>query len=103
MTTPAHPHHLSKSRFVAGWQCHKLLWWKVHERDAVELQPDIVLQDRFDQGKQVTELARTLFHDGVLIDLPRSEIDARLESTKLSLDFGAPIIRSCVRYPCGPG
>jgi hypothetical protein len=26
MTTPARPHRLSKSRFVAGCQCHKLLW-----------------------------------------------------------------------------
>jgi hypothetical protein len=50
---------LSKSRFVAGTQCHKLLWWKVHEPDAVELQPNKVLQDRFDQGTQVTEIART--------------------------------------------
>ena len=51
-----------------------------------------MLQDRFDQGKQVTELARTLFPDGILIDSPRLEIDTRLESTKLSLDFGAPVI-----------
>ena len=27
---------LSKSRFVAGVQCPKLLWWIVHEPDAVE-------------------------------------------------------------------
>ena len=47
------PHRLSKSRYTAGLQCHKLLWWKVHEPKAVELQPDIVLQDRFDQGAQV--------------------------------------------------
>ena len=61
---------LSKSRFVAGVQCHKLLWWKVHEPDAVELQPDKVLQDRFDQGQQVGKLAWTLFPGGLLIDLP---------------------------------
>jgi hypothetical protein len=48
------PIHLSKSRFVAGTQCHKLLWWKVHEPGAVELQPDKVLQDRFDQGAIIT-------------------------------------------------
>ncbi|MHC4769512.1 MAG: DUF2779 domain-containing protein, partial [Planctomycetota bacterium] len=60
---------LSKSRFVAGSQCHKLLWWKVHEPDAEELQPDKVLQDRFDQGRAVGELARTLFPGGRLIDL----------------------------------
>ena len=44
--TDAQQQCLSKSRFVAGVQCHKLLWWKVHEPDAVELQPDKVLQDR---------------------------------------------------------
>ena len=30
---------LSKSKFQAGRQCHKLLWWKVHEPDAPELTP----------------------------------------------------------------
>ncbi len=35
MTTPARPHRLSKSRFVAGCQCHKLLWWRVHEPNSV--------------------------------------------------------------------
>src|SRR3989475_9838618 len=43
MTTTAA--RLSKSRFVTGCQCHKLLWWTVHEPDAVELQPDKGLQD----------------------------------------------------------
>ncbi len=83
---------LSKSRFVAGIQCHKFLWWKVHEPKAKELQPDIVLQDRFDQGKQVGALARTRFPEGTLIDLPHYEVDARLEATRLALDFAAPAI-----------
>jgi predicted RecB family nuclease len=60
---------LTKSLFTAGQQCHKLLWWKAHEPGAVELQPDKVLQDRFDQGAQVGALARNEFAGGVLIDL----------------------------------
>ena len=83
---------LSKSRFVAGIQCHKLLWWKVHEPDAVELQPNIVLQDRFDQGSQVGELAQTRFPGGTLIDFPYREVDAKIEATRLALDFAAPAI-----------
>ncbi len=82
MTTPTRPHGLSKSRFVAGCQCHKLLWWKVHEPKAEELQPDIVLQDRFDQGQQVGEMARDRFPGGVLIDFPHREVDARIAATK---------------------
>jgi hypothetical protein len=30
---------LSKSRVLAGLQCHKRLWWTVHELGAPELQP----------------------------------------------------------------
>jgi predicted RecB family nuclease len=83
---------LSKSRFVAGSQCHKLLWWKVHERDAPELQPDKVLQDRFDQGTQVGELARTLFPGGVLIDLPYRDYEGKVAATEEALAAGAPVI-----------
>ena len=85
-------HYLSKSRFVAGWQCPKLLWWKVHEPNAVELQPDRVLQDRFDQGEQVGQLARQQFPGGVLIDLPHTAVQERLAATQAALDAGAPAI-----------
>ena len=85
-------HYLSKSRFVAGWQCPKLLWWKVHEPDAVELQPDRVLQDRFDQGEQVGQLARLQFPGGMLIDLPHTAVQERLAATQAALDAGAPAI-----------
>lgn len=83
---------LSKSRFVAGWQCHKLLWWKVHEPNAPELQPDKVLQDRFDQGEEVGRLARAQFPGGVLIDLPHNAIEDRLAATRAALDSDAPAI-----------
>lgn len=69
------PPTLSKSRFVAGWQCHKQLWLRVHEKDAPELQIDVVLQDRFDQGAEVGVLARREFPGGVLIDLPSDHPD----------------------------
>src|SRR6266487_3071301 len=86
------PHRLSKSRYTAGVQCHKLLWWKVHEPLAVELQPDKVLQDRFDQGKQVGEIARGRFPGGVLIDLPHTAVDERVRRTRQLIDDGAPAI-----------
>lgn len=60
-------HRLTKSRFVAGFQCPKLLWWKVHEPAAKELEPGIVLRDLFDQGLLVDERARAEWPDGVLV------------------------------------
>src|SRR5437879_2147088 len=90
MTTQAA--RLSKSRFVTGCQCHKLLWWTVHEPDAVELQPDKVLQDLFDQGRQVGEVARARYPGGVLIDLPHHAGAERVAATEKALDAGAPAI-----------
>ena len=87
----AMPPNLSKSRFVAGWQCHKQLWLRVHEKDAPELQVDVVLQDRFDQGAEVGALARTVFPGGVLIDLPHDD-PARVDATRRALEAGAPSV-----------
>lgn len=83
---------LSKSRFVAGCQCHKLLWWTVHEPDAPELQPDKVLQDLFDQGRQVGEVARTRYASGVLIDLPHTAGPERAAATREALAGGAQAV-----------
>ena len=83
---------LSKSRYVAGVQCHKLLWLKVNEPDAEELQPNKVLQDLFDQGRQVGKLATEEFPGGVLIDFPYNSIEERLAATREAIDGGAPAI-----------
>jgi hypothetical protein len=48
-------YRLSKSRFTAGVQCHRQLWWRVHEPHAPELRPDADLQAVFDMGNQVPE------------------------------------------------
>ncbi|HEX7939932.1 MAG TPA: DUF2779 domain-containing protein [Gemmatimonadaceae bacterium] len=84
--------NLSKSLFVAGVQCHKLLWWQVHEPLAPELQPDKVLQDRFDQGAQVGELARREFPGGVLIDAKATSIEGRIAATQEAMAGDAPAI-----------
>ena len=83
---------LSKSRFTAGCQCHKLLWWKVHDKNAVELQPDKVLNDLFDQGRQVGEAARRRYPGGVLIDLPHNKGKERVAMTEKAIADGAPAI-----------
>src|SRR6266496_6156174 len=83
---------LSKSRFTSGLQCHKKLWWEVHEPDAKELQPDRVLQDLFDQGRLVGEAARQRYPGGVLIDLPHHAGAERVAATKAALASGAPAV-----------
>src|SRR4051794_22686231 len=80
---PERLYQLSKSRFVAGKQCHKLLWWRVHDRDAPELQPDIVLQDLFDQGVEVGKRARDEFPGGTLIDFPYDAFAEKVAATRV--------------------
>jgi predicted RecB family nuclease len=64
----------------------------VHEPGARELQPGKVLQDRFDQGRQVGDIARDRFAGGVLIDLPHDAVERRLRETQDALERGAPAI-----------
>jgi predicted RecB family nuclease len=89
---PAQPHRLSKSRVIAGLQCHKLLWWTVHEPSAPELQTDPMTQAVMDRGTRVGQLARTYVPGGVLIDLPYDAYSERFAHTHEALQNGAPAI-----------
>jgi hypothetical protein len=55
---------LSKSRFVAGCQCLKRLYWQVHEPE-LAAQPDGATEAIMQQGHEVGMLARQLFPGGV--------------------------------------
>jgi hypothetical protein len=90
MPSRDHP-RLSKSRYVAGYQCPKLLWWTVYEPDAKELQPDAVLRDLFDQGRLVGERARAEWAGGVLIEGDHHD-PARIPRTRAALEAGAPVL-----------
>src|SRR5882672_10740214 len=84
------PPRLTKSSFVTGCQCQKLLWWKTYEPGAEELKPDKVLLDRFDQGRHVTVLARERFPGATLI--PNGTDQTRIEGTRFAIDFDTPVI-----------
>lgn len=84
--------HLSKSRFTAGLQCHKLLWWRVHEREAEEFASDRAQEAVFEQGARVGEAARANVPGGVLIDLPHDDYSARVAATREAIEAGARVI-----------
>jgi len=83
---------LSKSRFLLGLQCHKRLWWAVHEPGAPELQPGPLLQGIFDRGHRVGELAQRHVPGGVLVEAPHGNVASRLTQTRAALDAGAAVI-----------
>jgi hypothetical protein len=83
--------NLSKSRFVAGSQCDKLLWLRVHEPDAEELAISPKVQDLFDQGNEVGALARAHFPDGVMVEGDHRD-PVRIERTAALIAAGTPVI-----------
>ncbi|MBT8452350.1 MAG: DUF2779 domain-containing protein [Deltaproteobacteria bacterium] len=88
----ARTYRLSKSRFTAGLQCHRQLWWKVHEPRAPELRPDAALQAVFDMGNRVGARAREEFPNAVLIDFDyRRPLDS-VKPTRQAIDAGASVI-----------
>jgi hypothetical protein len=83
---------LSKSRYTAGLQCLKQLWWRVHEPEAPELVADEELQAIFTRGQKVGELARAQVPGGVLIDLPYFAFEGKVAATARALADGAPAV-----------
>src|ERR1017187_2556793 len=55
---------ISKSKFVAGCQCVKRLYWQVHQPE-LAAQPDAATEAIIEQGREVGLLARQLFPGGV--------------------------------------
>src|SRR5271170_7693370 len=55
---------ISKSKFVAGCQCLKRLYWQVHEPE-LGVGPDAAAVAIMEQGREVGNLARQLFAGGV--------------------------------------
>ena len=86
------PVGLSKSRTLKGLQCHKLLWWMVHEPAALGAPVGRPGSAMLDQGARVGERARTYVPGGVLIDLPYNAFAGRLAATEQALLQRSPAI-----------
>jgi len=87
---PSEPSRLSKSRYLSGLQCHKQLWWRVHEPEAPELSPSAGQRNLFAQGREVGERARRHVPGGELIDLPFHQYDNKVAATREALQRGVP-------------
>ena len=83
---------LSKTKFLHGLQCHKLLWWMVHEPRAPELVPDASVQFIFEQGREVGHVAHSYVRGGVLINVPVFQRARRLRATAEALANGARVL-----------
>lgn len=77
---------LSKKTFVAGAQCHRRLWWQIHEPASLELRESVVLRHRLEEGAQVGLAARAhVMPPGVLIDRGGRSLGAMLSDTRAAI------------------
>ncbi|OGW80246.1 MAG: hypothetical protein A3G33_06115 [Omnitrophica bacterium RIFCSPLOWO2_12_FULL_44_17] len=87
---------LSKSKYMTGLQCPKLLWMSYHAKDQFP-ETDPQTQAIFDQGNDVTALARTLFPDGIEIE-GVEDYEAILKKTQELLPKRKPLFEAAFSY-----
>ena len=81
MEATPHKARLSKSRFIAGSQCHLRLWHDVHQRD-LAAPVDDVGQFIFDTGHEVGELACKRYPSGRLVGWDHLHFDEAIAETR---------------------
>jgi hypothetical protein len=69
---------MSKSKFVAGLQCHKRLFLQIHDPEI----GNVTAQHTKAEGTAVGVLARSLFPGGVLVEADNSHLAEALQTTK---------------------
>ncbi len=74
------PPRLSKSRYLAGLQCHKRLYLDVHQ-PALATPPDASTQAILDMGREVGILAQQRFGGGVLVKSGFRQREAAISET----------------------
>lgn len=84
---------LSKSRYLNGLQCPKLLWVATNEPERIP-EPDATTQHIFGQGHRVGELAKKLFPGG--IDVPAEDFTNNIAMTKELLQQRRPLFEAGV-------
>ena len=82
---------LTKSKYLAGLQCSKLLWMLVKAKDKIPA-PAEDAQFRMDAGTEVGILAKQLFPEG--IDMPTNDFMRNIYLTKDSLLENVPLFEA---------
>ncbi len=87
---------ISKSKYLNGLQCKKLLWYVYNDPDAIP-KPDEATQALFDQGHLVGGYAKKLFPTGVEVD-HTGTFETGLKSTQELIFKRVPIFEAALAY-----
>ena len=81
---------ISKSKYLCGLQCDKLLWHVNNGKDLIAA-PDALRQALFDQGREVGQLAQRLYPHGVDVGIGIINFEELLQATSASLSIRKPL------------
>lgn len=82
---------LSKSKYLTGLQCPKLLWLEINNPERLP-ETDLATQFIFDQGHLVGELAKKLFPEG--IDISTDGFIENIATTRKLLNERSPLFEA---------
>lgn len=91
------PSRLSKSQYVKGRRCLKRLWLYNYERDLAE-PPSPIQEGILEQGKEVGELARSLYPGGEFIDEDHTKPEKALTHTARAMQEGLILYEAAFVY-----
>ena len=83
---------ISKSRFLAGLQCHKRFWFEAHPSAADPDPPDPLSLYVQEQGSEVGRLARALHPDGLEITATAGQPGQALRQTQAAVAAGHAVL-----------
>lgn len=87
---------ISKTKYLNGLQCKKLLWYVYNKPKAIP-EPDDATQAIFDQGHLVGDYSKKLYPKGIEVDHSKSFEDG-LKSTRELISKRVPIFEAALTY-----
>lgn len=87
---------ISKSKYLSGLQCHKLLWHYYNAKDEIP-EVDATTQAIFDQGHLIGEYAKKLFPDGVEVAKGIKDFNQVLELSSNSVALRKPLFEAAFK------
>lgn len=91
----SHTPYISKSKFLQGLQCPKLLWSAYNAKHLFP-EVDASLQAVFDQGHEIGDFAKQMYPSGIGIDTAPTDFEGAIQLTQKHLPSRRPIFEATV-------
>ena len=92
--------YVSKSKFLWGAQCRKLLWVAYNAKERIP-EPDAATQAIFDQGHEVGELAKALYPGGIEVSADVADLEPVLQKSLEAVKARKPLFEARFTYNGG--